>query len=457
MILALLACSEDGALDERDWHTRVPELAAPAETGRTVLWFTMDTLNEDYIGADKAYDSSPAHDLLFSEAVVFENTVVTRGVTVVSLPSIATGSYPRHHGVQSHELPSNMPPMVSDLLAIEGWKTFAYSANKCHLFDDSWTNTTCTDPDIWDEPGSDDLRDGALVDAFLDELDELDEDDNAFFWIHFRDPHADYTQREPWMSEFYDGDYSEDRPVSSTRVSNYTLGEPIPDGFIEWLRAVYASQVRSDDELFATIREALEDADRWDVVMTGTDHGEELGAHDDYFMHGCSPYDPVMNTTFSIRAPGFEPGLIDTHVSTVDMLPTLLELLNVRGHDRIDGRSLIPMMEGDRPEPVDVFFERGPDTAGVVRGQRKYFFFPEEDYTECKPFQDEPGTSWAGPSEGLFDLEVDPDERFNLLKSEPDPPEKRIVCEWVTSEVWLGVAQDEASSLVQACRGYLGL
>jgi hypothetical protein len=135
----------------------------------------------------------------------------------------------------------------------------------------------------------------------------------------------------------------------------------------------------------------------------------------------------------------------------------MLELLDMEWPNRVDGRSLIPLMSGEDTDAVDVFFERGPETAGVVRGDRKYFFFPEREYAECKPFQDVPGTSWPGPSEGLFDLGDDPGELANLIEDEPDPEEKRAVCEWVTSETWLSEEQDEISSLVGACRRYLGL
>ncbi len=457
MILLLACTAGDDTGQPAEANLRVPELELPAGPGRTILWFTMDTLNEDYLGGGGAFDSSPAHDQLFSEAVVFENTVVPRGVTVVSLPSLATGTYPRTHSVQSHDIPADMPPMIHQLLKAEGWATFGYSANKCHLLDDDWTETVCTDPDEWAEAGSDDFRDSTLVDAFAEDLERLAPERDAFFWIHFRDPHAAYSPRDPWIDDFYDGDWEPRSTINSEDVSAHTLGEPIPEGFQEWFEAVYASQVRSDDELFAQIRTLLEDQDRWDIVVTGTDHGEELGEHHDYYLHGCSTYDAVLNTTFSIRAPGFEPSLVDTHVSSIDILPTMLELLDMEWPNRIDGRSLIPLMSGEGTDAVDVFFERGPETAGVVRGDRKYFLFPERQYTECKPFQDVPGTYWPGPSEGLFDLGDDPGELANLMEDEPDPEEKRAVCEWVTSETWLSEEQDEISSLVGACRRHLGL
>ena len=454
----LLACSSPGdtGVEERA-KLRVPDLAVPKGPGRTVLWFTMDTLNEDYIGDGKAFDSSPAHDLLFAEATVFENTVVPRGVTVVSQPSLLTGAYPRTHGVQSHDLPPGMPPMVQALLGAEGWDTYGYSSNKCHLFDDDWTRTVCTDPDIWEEEGSDDFRDATLVEAFAEDLAALPYHKDAFFWIHFRDPHADYTEREPWFEEFYDGDFGAERPVSGAQVGQYSLGEPIPEGFDDYLQAVYASQVRSDDELFAEIRALLEAQERWDIVVTGTDHGEELGAHHDYYLHGCSTYDAVLNTTFAIRAPGFEPGVVDDHVSSVDVLPTMLDLLELDWPNRIDGRSLVPYMAGEAIEAVDVFFERGPETAGVVRGDRKYFLFPATGYRQCKPFQDVDDAVWPGPSEGLFDLAEDPDELTNRIDEEPDPAEKTAVCEWVTEEVWQSEDQDKDNILVGACKRYLGL
>ena len=453
-MILLLACTAAPDPEPRS-HLRIPELAAPGEPGRTLLLFTIDTLNEDYIGPDTRFDSSPELNRFFEESVVFENTVVPRGVTVISLPSLHTGTYPRTHEVRDQSLPPGMPATINELLRAEGWATFGYSSNMCHLLDQEWTGQLCSDPSLSDVKGGDIHRDQAVIDAFADDLERLPPERDAFFWLHLRDPHADYTPRDPWFSEWYEGTYTQEHAAKSEQVSGYTLGDPVPDGFQEWLETVYASQVRSSDEMFGEVRSMLEDAERWDVVVTGTDHGEELNAHHGYYLHGCSMYNEVLNTTYSVLAPGYEARNIATHVSSTDFLPTMLEVLELEPSPDAEGRSLVGYMAGEEPDAIDVFFERGPESAGVVRGDRKYWFFTGDKYMNCRPFQDVQGSWYEGPSEALFELAEDPAELLNLIGDEPKPPEKEAVCEWVTGEVWIDEESDPTISLVQRCHDYL--
>ncbi len=454
MTLLLIACNT-GADTGGPARLHIPVLDAPAPPGRTVVWFTIDTLNQDHLGPDSIHPSSPNHNEFFEEGVLLQNTLVTRGVTVISLPSIATGTYPRTHGVYDKDIPApdDMPPMVQELLKDEGWSTFGYSSNICVMQNRGWNKAVCVDGTPVAEGLTDRERDQVVVDAFVDDLDHLPPDRDAFFWLHLRDPHVDYSARVPWIDEFYDGPREDRSPIEGEELRAITLGELEPgDDFENWLEAVYASQVASGDEMLGQVREALEEAGRWDIVFTGTDHGEELGAHHDYYQHGCSTYEPVLNTTWSFQAPGLEPAVVDQRVSTTDMLPTLLDLLEIRIPEEIEGRSLVPVAVGQRTESVPVFFQRGTNTAGTVVDGRKYFLHAGDDLPRCSPFDDD--HPWPGPTEGLYDLDADPDENDNLNKVEPHSAEKTILCQWVVDYAW-GKEYSKALALIQACTDHL--
>ena len=220
----------------------------------------------------------------------------------------------------------------------------------------------------------------------------------------------------------------------------------------DWLSAVYASQVRASDELLAEALTGLRNTDRMDIVWTGTDHGEALLGKHRFTGHGCSLYASVMDTTWSLRAPGVAHGSIDVLVSTVDVLPTTLALLELESPDA-DGRSLLPMAAGEAMEPRPNFFERGPVTAGVVHEGRKYWLNGDRDHSwNCRPYETTPRTNWPGLQEALFELG---DEERDLMFQERDPPEKTLVCSWVTETAWVDVEEDESNDLVTLCRLFL--
>ena len=99
-----------------------------------------------------------------------------------------------------------------------------------------------------------------------------------------------------------------------------------------------------------------------------------------------------------------KPKIIEENVSLVDLFPTVCELANIPTPDELDGRSLIPLIEGGAVEWPDTVYSElwrvlnGPSVM-VKEGSLKYFRFNN-------------GQDWP---EQLFDLSEDPDERNNLI------------------------------------------
>ncbi len=91
-----------------------------------------------------------------------------------------------------------------------------------------------------------------------------------------------------------------------------------------------------------------------------SDHGESWGerfsAKEDvkgvYHMHGATLFDEIVEVPLIVSAPGLEPGVVDSQVRSVDLMPTLLELAGLPARET-DGESLLPLADGreqgDRP------------------------------------------------------------------------------------------------------------
>ena len=86
--------------------------------------------------------------------------------------------------------------------------------------------------------------------------------------------------------------------------------------------------------------------DRTIIVVMG-DHGESLGDHGEA-AHGFFIYNSVTHVPFMIRAPYdlMRGRKVADPVRSVDVMPTVLDLLGVETPKEVTGSSLVPLMTG---------------------------------------------------------------------------------------------------------------
>jgi len=116
--------------------------------------------------------------------------------------------------------------------------------------------------------------------------------------------------------------------------------------------------VRHVDQHFGQIMDALRELglEESTLVIFTTDHGIALPRAK------CSVYDPGLEVAFVLRLPsrdGWNGGkVIESMISNVDYVPTLLELVDIPIPDRVQGRSLAPLLDsGDYDERKEIFGE----------------------------------------------------------------------------------------------------
>jgi arylsulfatase A-like enzyme len=83
-------------------------------------------------------------------------------------------------------------------------------------------------------------------------------------------------------------------------------------------------------------------------VIISSDHGESLGEHDYYFDHGANLFDPVQRIPFIVLGRGARPVRSDVLVTTLDIMPTLLDAARVSFPTGLAGRSALPFAAGRR-------------------------------------------------------------------------------------------------------------
>jgi len=167
--------------------------------------------------------------------------------------------------------------------------------------------------------------------------------------------------------------------------------------------------------------------DKNTVIIFGSDHGLLMG---EYGMGGkgllydlaskfpCFVYDP--------RLPDNKRGRdVDELVSSLDITSTILDLAAVSQPKEMEGRSLVPLVAGEKVKWRDVLFLENlytgrdtPFSEGIRKGKWKYIRM----YDGVRKYSDK-HTDFEGRApdfEQLFDLEKDPGEKHNLVRKHED-------------------------------------
>lgn len=355
---------------------------APADLNLVVV--TLDTLRADRLGCyGFAGIETPTIDSLAREGVLFEQATATVPLTLPSHSSIFTGRVPPHHGVRDNGgfFLEESQTTLAERLAGAGWATGAFVA--AWVLDSKWGLAQGFDHygDKFDlsqyktvslgtvqKPG-DEVMDEAL--GWLESVRAR----KFFAWVHLYDPHTPYQPPEPYRSRYPGQPY-----LGEIAYSDRVVGR-----LMQWLRGAGLME-------------------RTLIVLTA-DHGESLGEHGEA-AHAYFVYDSTTHVPLIVRTPWGDRGRSRTQVSSVDLLPTLLDLLGQPPQEGIDGRSLArailhPAAELDHAAYSESYFPR-------------YHF----GWQHLRRVRDGRYSFVEAPEPELYDLASDPGESRNVYASE---------------------------------------
>ena len=179
--------------------------------------------------------------------------------------------------------------------------------------------------------------------------------------------------------------------------------EEVTDSQVLSARRAYYAAISYVDEQFGLVLETLKEAglDGSTVIVLCGDHGEMLGERGLWYK--MTFFEGGARVPLVIHAPTFfRPRVVSQSVSNIDLLPTLLELAELKPGDAapLDGRSLVPLARGEGVTERTVCAEyMGEGAVAPVimirRGPLKFIHSP-------------------GDPDQLYDLAGDPDELVNL-------------------------------------------
>jgi arylsulfatase A-like enzyme len=154
-------------------------------------------------------------------------------------------------------------------------------------------------------------RANTVIDASLDWIRSHNEK-KLFLFLHLFDPHTPYSPPEPFDSDYDNEPYS---------------GEI---AFVDSCLGLFFSELDKLINLENTL-----------VVIT-SDHGESLGEHG-YYEHGHKLYEPSLAIPLIFWFPAKLPQskIVNGLYRTVDIMPAILELLEIPIEHEIDGMSFV--------------------------------------------------------------------------------------------------------------------
>ena len=383
---------------------------APAPAARTnVVLITVDTFRADYLhslGQGQQYTKSL--DKLAERGVLFHRCISAASVTGPSVTSIMTGDYPVRTGVQYNMQP--LPDSLNTLARVlkgHGYHTAGFVATtmlarkqKFNLGFDEFTDRV----DQNYAPGHYERSAEDLTADVLTWLRAQPADRPFFLWVHYFDPHFPYQKRfgpdagETWSCT--DLDFLEDLDSEAYQTQ---VGK---------IAGAYRQEIFYTDRYIGNLLEAIRARGLLDntLIVATADHGEELFEYGRYCGHAASLHDVVLNVPLIMSLPGGEHagGHVRDVIRSIDIFPTVLDILDLSAPAPVQGQSLLPRIQGtsDAAAPPAVSqraphdFHPGGPASAVTTDTWKYIQFERADNR-------------------LYDLKDDPREFDDLIADEP--------------------------------------
>jgi len=243
----------------------------------------------------------------------------------------------------------------------------------------------------------------AVADAGIHYINEH-QDHPFFLFISFLEPH----HQNQW----------DNYPAPDRYEERYRSAWIPPDllalgGVAHQQIAGYYGMVKRLDEALGRMLEALKSLGVIEntIVLFTSDHGCHFKTRNSEYKRSCHESSIRVPTAFIGR--GFNGGgRIFELVSLIDLPPTLLDAAGIPVPDQMQGRSILPLINGEKEDwPDDVFIQISESQVGRAIRTRRWKYSvaaPDKD-----PFEDVGSDAYV--EEFLYDLEADPYELTNLI------------------------------------------
>lgn len=393
-----------------------PRRRAPRnpDTPPNILMIGSDTLRADRLGAMGYHRKlSPHIDGLAASGTLFSNCYVPCARTAPSLISLLTGSWPHTHGIRDNFVPDEETQLrvaaLPQILKAHGYQSAAVSdwcGGDMGKFSFGFDHTDLPE-DQWNlkyliRQGPKDLRlfvslftHNRLGRLLLPEIyylggvpltqplgkrarrlvSRLAQCDRPFFLnVFYSTTHPPFASEWPWYTRFADPAYSGESKFAMARLTDpfeiiRRQGAPREEFDLDQIIDLYDSCVAEFDDEVGKMLSHLEACglSEHTIVVVYSDHGMEFFEHDSWGQGNSAIGESSPRIPLVIHAPGCPPrGKIDKVVRSIDLAPTLLDLIKAPKAASMDGVSLAACLsEGNDCPDLSAYNETGTWIADI--------------------------------------------------------------------------------------------
>lgn len=361
-------------------------------TPRNLLWITIDTCRADRLSCyGHRPETTPVVDRIAAEGTRFENASAQYSITHFSFQSMFYGRYPTatplYRSSRGVEEEGDNVRTLAEHLRAAGFLTGTVPAvGRDRLRAGIYEVMGKGFEIVYPGQLATARRDAPLQARSAIEFLEMVGDRRWHLWLHFMDPHHPYKKH----ADHDYGDEPQERYLSEIAATDEAIGRVI-------------------DHLRTT--GVLDDT----VIVVNSDHGEAFGEHGTRF-HGTTLYEEQLRVPLIVRVPGVAPRVVRTPAENVDIVPTVLDFLDIDHDLALQGSSLVPLILGgdaDPDAPAGIqFSELPPAKTGLAATKAVRDALRWDDWKLIWNPQDSVAE--------LYDLANDPGEATNVAGSRPD-------------------------------------
>jgi len=351
-----------------------------------ILLVTIDTLRADALSCyNKNSIATLNIDSLAQEGTLFKQAISPVPITLPAHTSLMTCTFPSFHQVHHNTIYklSNNLTTLAEILQQNGFKTAAFigafplsstfNINQGFNYYDENFDQYKKNEYFYAE------RNAEIVLTAASKWIKQNKLSKWFIWIHLFDPHQPYSPPYPFNKIYKNNLY-----LGEVAYVDYSLGN-----FFNFLKK---------EKIFNNL-----------FIILTSDHGEAFGEHNEV-NHSTFIYDTTLHIPLIIKTNKsiFKNKIVNNQVSLVDIMPTVLEFLNIKIPDFCQGKSLLSYIKGNnKNSSSSVYIET-------------YAPFLDYNWSSLIGWRSYPWKYIKAPKEELYKLDTDPFEMNNLINSYPN-------------------------------------
>ncbi len=431
-------------------------------TDCNVILISVDSLRADHLSSyGYSRQTSPNFDKLASKSFIFKNYYSSNYLTPTTEAVVHTGKYSTSNGVTNFnkEVPEDIR-MLAEYMKSANYKTQSIVTSPEF---NSYPSIRTSFSRGFDKITAPNKQSSSTAEARKNPQNKLinetiesfkDTDKNQFLWIALGGIHWPFGANAPdvYADPNYEGKLANinlDFELFMNTYKNvvYPSKTQLQSEDVNHIINNYDDGIREFDNFLGNILKQLEEnkLDKKTIIVIQSEHGEALNEQG-YYAH-YDIYDNQIKTPLLIYDPRLPGGKqLDVMASSVDVLPTILDLTNNTSSSNFDGKSLGSVIkstekDGSRPE---VYIERVPlwEEAILTPNPAQRGLYAED--TGAKDIairtdkwkyilrlanqREEQISIWSKisgqkikiPKAELYDIVNDPKEQINVIAKYPD-------------------------------------